>query len=161
MVYCNWGRRHRTSGNLDSCGLPRTWNRPAAEYIQPAKPSIVVLLLMAASWKRDKRGDGGGGDDTFKWHLENRQTRRKGWVQPAFTCFMERGSQAKGVCGFILLSREHFVPVPNQHACTVGSFSAKRSLGCGAVEEYPFLLGKYLHAKPDIPIGFCKALWIC
>lgn len=37
-------------------------------------------------------------------------------------------------------------------------FLRKRSLGLGAVEKYPFLLGKYLHAKPDIPIGFCEAL---
>lgn len=37
-------------------------------------------------------------------------------------------------------------------------FLRRRILGLGAVEKYPFLLGKYLHAKPDIPIGLCEAL---
>lgn len=74
-----------------------------------------------------KLGTGGGGGETFKWHLENSQARRQGWVQHAFTCSVERGSQVKGVCGFVLLSRECAVPVPNQHACTVGSFSTEEA----------------------------------
>lgn len=37
-------------------------------------------------------------------------------------------------------------------------FLCRRSLILEAVEKYPFFLGKYLHAKPDIPIGFCEAL---
>lgn len=37
-------------------------------------------------------------------------------------------------------------------------FLCRRNLVLKAVEKYPFFLGKYLHAKPDIPIGFCEAL---
>lgn len=88
--------------------------------------------------------------------------KQPGWeARASSACFhllRGKGFMSKRSLWFHSPPKGTFCPGAKPACMYSWQFLRKRSLGLGAVEKYPFLLGKYLHAKPDIPIGFCEAL---